>query len=122
MQRAALHQSQLSKERKELKQAQVNNLIDAIPKDLSKPWEDPMPDEGERHFAQELRSINIGGSFELPEWKQKTQVKGLSYGQISNKSMKEQREGLPIYRLKSELCQAIAQNQVLIVIGETGNQ
>jgi ATP-dependent RNA helicase DHX8/PRP22 len=57
MQRAALHQSQLSKERRELKQAQTNNFTDSIPK----PWEDPMPDRGERHFAQELRSINIGG-------------------------------------------------------------
>lgn len=121
LQRAAVHQSQLSKERRELKQAQVNNLIDAIPKDLSKPWEDPMPDDGERHFAQELRSINIGGSFELPEWKQKTQVKGLAYGHISNKPMKDQRESLPIYRLKAELCSAIAENQVLIVIGETGS-
>ena len=118
LQRAALHQSQLSKERKELKQSQVNNLIDNIPKDLSKPWEDPMPEDGERHFAQELRSINIGSSFELPEWKQKTQVQGLSYGQISNKSIIDQRVSLPIYRLKSELCSAISQNQVLIVIGK----
>ena len=54
MQRAALHQNQLSKERRELKQAQANNLIDSIPKDLSKPWEDPMPEQGERHFAQEF--------------------------------------------------------------------
>ena len=121
MQRAALHQNQLSKERRELKQAQANNLIDSIPKDLSKPWEDPMPEQGERHFAQELRSINVGGSFELPEWKQKTQGKGLAYGQLSSKPLKEQRESLPIYRLKSELCQAIAQNQVLVVIGETGS-
>lgn len=121
LQRAALHQSTLSKERRELKQAQTNNLIDAIPKDLSKPWEDPMPQQGERHFAQELRSINIGGSFELPEWKQKTQAKGLSYGQINTKPIKEQRESLPIYRLKSELLTAIAQNQVLVVIGETGS-
>jgi ATP-dependent RNA helicase DHX8/PRP22 len=122
LQRAALHQSQLSKERKELKQAQANNLIDAIPKDLSKPWEDPMADTDDRHFAQEIRTINTGASaLDLPEWKQKTQVKGLSYGQISNKTMKEQRESLPICRLKSELCQAIAQNQVLIVIGETGS-
>lgn len=121
LQRAALHQSQLAKERKELKQAQVNNLIDAIPKDLSKPWEDPMPEDGERHFAQELRSINIGGSFEMPEWKQKTQGKSLSYGQISNKSIRDQRESLPIFRLRSQLCSAIAQNQVLIVIGETGS-
>ena len=121
LQRAALHQSQLSKERRELKQAQTNNLIDSIPKDLSKPWEDPMPEQGERHFAQELKSINVGGSFELPEWKQKSQGKGLSYGQITSKTIKEQRESLPIYRLKSQLCTAIAQNQVLVVIGETGS-
>ena len=121
LQRAALHQSQLSKDRRELKQAQTNNLIDAIPKDLSKPWEDPMPESGDRHFAQELRSINMGGSFELPEWKAKTQGKGISYGQISTRSIKEQRESLPIYRLRTELCAAIAQNQVLVVIGETGS-
>lgn len=121
LQRAALHQGQLGKDRKDMKQAQANNLIDSIPKDLSKPWEDPMPAAGERHFAQELRSINIGSSLELPEWKQKTQGKGLSYGQMSDKTLKDQRESLPIYRLKSELCQAIAQNQVLVVIGETGS-
>jgi ATP-dependent RNA helicase DHX8/PRP22 len=121
LQRAALQQGQATKERKELKQSQANSLIDAIPKDLSKPWEDPLPQAGERHFAQELRSINIGGSFELPEWKQKTKQKGISYGIISDKSIKDQRESLPIYRLKSELCQAIAQNQVLVVIGETGS-
>ena len=121
MQRAALHQNQLSKERRDLKQAQANNLIDSIPKDLSKPWEDPMPEQGERHFAQELRSINVGGSYELPEWKAKTQGKGLAFGQISSKPLREQRESLPIFRLKSELCRAIAENQVLVVIGETGS-
>ena len=121
LQRAALHQSQLAKERRELKQSQTNNLIDSIPKDLSKPWEDPMPEKGERHFAQELRSINVGGAFELPEWKAKTQGKTLAYGQMSSKPLKEQRESLPIYRLKSQLCTAIAQNQVLVVIGETGS-
>ena len=121
MQRAALHQNQLSKERRELKQAQANNLIDSIPKDLSKPWEDPMPEQGERHFAQELRSINVGGSYELPEWKAKTQGKGLAFGQISSKPLREQRESLPIFRLKAELCRAIAENQVLVVIGETGS-
>lgn len=121
LQRAALQQGQAMKERKEIKQAQTNVLIDAIPKDLSKPWEDPMPQVGERHFAQELKSINLGGSFEMPEWKQKSQGKGISYGQISNKTIKDQREGLPICRLKSELCQAISQNQVLVVIGETGS-
>lgn len=121
LQRAALNQNQLAKERKELKQAQNNSLIDAIPKDLNKSWADPMADASDRRFAQDLRSINMLGSSELPEWKQKTQTKGISYGQISNKSLKEQREGLPIYRLKNELMSAMANNQVLVVIGETGS-
>ena len=121
LQRAALHQSQLSKERRELKQAQTNNLIDAIPKDLSKPWEDPMPEQGERHFAQELRSINVGGSFEMPEWKAKTEGKGLSYGIISVKPLQDQRQSLPIFQLRDELCSAIRDNQVLVVVGETGS-
>jgi len=56
-----------------------------------------------------------------PEWKQKIESKTLSYGIISNKSIKEQREGLPIFHLKTELLSAISQNQVLVVIGETGS-
>lgn len=57
----------------------------------------------------------------MPEWKVQTQGKGLAYGQISTKTIKEQRESLPVYRLKAELCEAIAKNQVLVVIGETGS-
>ena len=35
--------------------------------------------------------------------------------------MQEQREGLPVYRLKQELMHAISSNQVLVVVGETGS-
>ena len=56
-----------------------------------------------------------------PEWKQKAESKTLSYGIISNKSIKEQKESLPIYRLKTELLRAMQENQVLVVIGETGS-
>lgn len=122
LQRAALQQSTLAKERRELRQAQANQLIDSIPKDLNRPWEDPLPDAGERHFAQELRSINVMSQMEgAPEWKQKAENKTLSYGIISNKSLKEQRESLPIFRLKKELVSAIIDNQILVVIGETGS-
>jgi ATP-dependent RNA helicase DHX8/PRP22 len=38
MQRAAMQQSTLAKERRELRQAQTNSLIDSIPKDLNRPW------------------------------------------------------------------------------------
>lgn len=36
-------------------------------------------------------------------------------------SLKEQKESLPIYRLKDDLMKAIDENQVLVVIGETGS-
>lgn len=122
LQRAALQQGTLAKERRELRQAQANQLIDSIPKDLNRPWEDPLPEAGERHFAQELRSINVMSQVDgAPEWKQKAENKTLSYGIISNKSLKDQRESLPIYRLKKELMAAISSNQVLVVIGETGS-
>lgn len=119
--RSAMQQVTLAKERRELRQAQANSLIDSIPKDLNRPWEDPLPEAGERHFAQELRSINMSSFDGAPEWKQKAQSKTLSYGIISNKSIKEQRESLPVYRLKPELMQAFKDNQVLVVIGETGS-
>lgn len=121
LQRAAMQQGTLAKERRELRQAQANQLIDSIPKDLNRPWEDPLPEAGERHFAMELRSINMSSFDGAPEWKQKAESKTLSYGIISNKSIKEQRESLPIYKLKRELVEAISTNQVLVVIGETGS-
>jgi len=124
LQRAALQQGTMAKERRELRQAQTNQLIDSIPKDLNRPWEDPLPEAGERHFAQELRSINLMSQHQeggAPEWKQKAESKTLSYGIISNKSIHEQRQSLPIYRLKKELMQAMISNQVLVVIGETGS-
>jgi ATP-dependent RNA helicase DHX8/PRP22 len=121
LQRAAMQQVSMAKERREMKQAQANQLIDSIPKDLNRPWEDPVPEAGERHFAQELRSINMSAFDGAPEWKKKAENKTLSYGIISAKSIKEQREGLPITRLKKELIEAINNNQILVVVGETGS-
>lgn len=62
MGRAAMTQSALAKERRELREQQKNQLLDSIPKDLNRPWEDPMPEPGERHIAQELRGT-VSSSF-----------------------------------------------------------
>ncbi len=121
MQRAALQQVNMAKERREIRQAQANQLIDNMPKDLNRPWEDPMPESGERLFTQELRGISMAGQFELPEWRTKSQGKGLSYGQTSTKSILEQRASLPIAKLRSQLVDALGQHRVLVVIGETGS-
>nr|POE78845.1 putative pre-mrna-splicing factor atp-dependent rna helicase deah5 [Quercus suber] len=45
----------------------------------------------------------------------------LSFGQRSKLSIEEQRQSLPMYKLKKELIQAVHENQVLVVIGETGS-
>lgn len=120
LQRAAMTQSALSKERRELREQQKNQLLDSIPKDLNRPWEDPMPEPGERHIAQELRGIAQPG-YEMPEWKKTSLGKSTRYGQTSSKTIKEQREGLPIYKLKPSLLEAVHDNQLLVVIGETGS-
>lgn len=44
LQRAAMTQTALAKERRELREQQQRSMIEAIPKDLNRPWEDPMPE------------------------------------------------------------------------------
>ncbi|ELR22169.1 ATPdependent RNA helicase DHX8, putative [Acanthamoeba castellanii str. Neff] len=121
LQRAAMTQSALSKERRELRDEQRKQMLDSIPKDLNRPWEDPMPEPGERHIAQELRGIGAP-TYELPEWK-KNYLGGSNarYGQATKTSIIEQRESLPIFKLREELLKAMHDNQLLVVIGETGS-
>jgi len=61
MQRAAMTASALAKERRELQQHQQRTVLEAIPKDLSRPWEDPLADSSERALAQELSRPNGHG-------------------------------------------------------------
>ncbi|XP_016450532.2 putative pre-mRNA-splicing factor ATP-dependent RNA helicase DEAH5 [Nicotiana tabacum] len=118
--RAAALQSALIKERREVREQQQRTMLDSIPKDLNRPWEDPMPETGERHLAQELRGVGLS-AYDMPEWKKDAYGKALTFGQRSKLSLQEQRKSLPIYKLKNELVQAVHDNQVLVVIGETGS-
>ncbi|CAI7764152.1 unnamed protein product [Closterium sp. NIES-53] len=120
LQRAAMTQSALAKERRELREQQQRSMLDSIPKDLNRPWEDPMPESGERHLAQELRGVGLA-AYDMPDWKKDAFGKAPTFGQRSKLSMQEQRQSLPIYKLKNELIQAVNENQVLVVIGETGS-
>uniref|UniRef100_A0A7S0R6B2 RNA helicase n=2 Tax=Pyramimonas obovata TaxID=1411642 RepID=A0A7S0R6B2_9CHLO len=120
LQRAAMTQSALAKERRELKDQQQRTLQEAVPKDLSRPWEDPMPESGERHLAAELRGTGMG-QYEMPEWKKDAFGKAPTFGQRSSLTITQQRESLPIFKLRDELIAAVNDNQVLVVIGETGS-
>ncbi|CAO3629658.1 unnamed protein product [Cunninghamella blakesleeana] len=118
--RSALAGAALAKERRELRQQQQNEEMDAVPKDVNMPWLDPMPEPGERQFAQDLRGIAAKPG-QIAEWKQKTFNSATSFGKITNLSIQEQRESLPIYKLRNSLIQAIHENQMLIVVGDTGS-
>lgn len=43
------------------------------------------------------------------------------YGIRDSRTIKDQRESLPIFKLKADLVQAVTGNKVLVVIGETGS-
>ena len=115
---AAMMQGALAKERREIKIAAQQALIKGAENDddgeIARP-DDPFA------FKQEAAATANKG-YQLTEWKKSllTGSKG-SYGKKTTLSIIEQREGLPIYRLKDELIKAVHDNQILVVIGETGS-
>jgi len=118
---AAMMQSALAKERREMKQQQREAEMDSIPVGLNKHWIDPMPDMEGRNLASNLRGIGVDQTT-VPEWKQHiTGGVKVTYGKKTSMSIIEQRQSLPIFKLKEELLKAVHDNQVLIVIGETGS-
>ncbi|KAL0984209.1 hypothetical protein UPYG_G00138520 [Umbra pygmaea] len=118
---AAMMQSALAKERREVKQAQRMAEMDCIPLGLNKHWVDPLPDLDGRQIAANMRGIGMMPE-NMPAWK-KYAFGGnqASYGKKTELSILEQRETLPIYKLKEQLIQAVHDNQILIVVGETGS-
>uniref|UniRef100_A0A8C1N203 RNA helicase n=1 Tax=Cyprinus carpio TaxID=7962 RepID=A0A8C1N203_CYPCA len=97
-----------------VKQAQREAEMDSIPMGLNKHWVDHS--DG-RQIAANMRGIGM-----IPEWKKHAfGANKSSYGKKTQLSILEQRESLPIYKLKEQLIQAVHDNQILIVIGETGS-
>lgn len=109
-------QSALSKERRELRQAQREAEMDNVPRDIGKTWIDPVPGGGTggRHLAAEFQTL--AAPPEMPAWK-KASFGGnkASYGKKTQLSLLEQRQGLPIYKLRDNLVQAVKDNQVKLV-------
>ena len=117
---AAMVQSALQKERREMKQQQQREQENAVPLNLSKSWNDPIAAQDARQLAASMTGQGL--STEMPEWKKNIMGGSkASFGKKEKKSILEQRQSLPIFKLKDELLMAAADNQVLIVIGETGS-
>ncbi|PTB64849.1 P-loop containing nucleoside triphosphate hydrolase protein [Trichoderma citrinoviride] len=123
MNRAAMAGTTLSKERKELKQKEAEEAAKGESKEnLSAQWNDPMADPDKRKFASDLKNARMNAKTEEePEWKRAVIPKGQSLGKRTNLSIKEQRESLPVFAFRSQLIEAVRENQILIVVGETGS-
>lgn len=121
LQQAAMMQGALAKERREIKiaqqEAQMNAEAEAneVDGDIIRS-DDPFA------YKPDSSTTSQNRSYQLAEWKKSllTGSKG-SYGKKTNLSIKEQRESLPIFKLKEELIKAVNDNQILVVIGETGS-
>ncbi|KAH0567480.1 ATP-dependent RNA helicase DHX8-like [Cotesia glomerata] len=118
---AAMTQSALAKERREQKMLQREQEMDQAPTGFNKTWIDPLPDTENRNLASNMRGIGLQ-SQDLPEWKKHViGGKKSSFGKKTNLTLLEQRQHLPIFKLRDELLKAVTDNQILIVIGETGS-
>lgn len=116
--RAAIQQGEAAKNRRELREQQQRSLLENIPKELINKFDDPQ--NNQRILASQIRDI-ANQTYDQMEWKKEPIVKKFHSTSRSLMSIKEQRETLPIYRLKDELIKAVDDNRVLIVIGETGS-
>lgn len=124
MNRAAMAGTSLAKERRDLRQqeAQDKAAEQASQVDLNAQWQDPMVDPHQRKFASDLRNPQASKiSDELPEWKRVTQSKDQSFGKRTSMSIKQQRESLPVYKFRKQLLDAVKENQLMIVVGDTGS-
>lgn len=122
MQRAAMTQSALAKERREMRDKERQAKENELPTDLNRAWEDPMSSVKDRRVAAELRGL-ASTTVEVPEWKKEALGAAPRFG-LNKKSdvpLADQRKSLPIYKLREELLEAFANHQILIVVGETGS-
>ncbi|TGO50114.1 hypothetical protein BOTNAR_0405g00040 [Botryotinia narcissicola] len=94
--RAAMAGTSLAKDRRELKQqeAQDKATEDGAKVDLSAQWNDPMANSDQRQFASDLRTA---------------------------KQQAPSSEVVPAWKFRSELIKAVHENQLLIVVGDTGS-
>lgn len=120
--RAAMAGANLAKERKEMRQQEAEAQKER-PKVDQAQWQDPLANPEDRRFASDLKRAQTSQSAPdaVPEWKRAIAPKDQTFGRRTNMSIKEQRESLPVYAFREQLIQAVKENQILIVVGETGS-
>ncbi|ORY78149.1 P-loop containing nucleoside triphosphate hydrolase protein [Protomyces lactucae-debilis] len=113
MNRAAMSGGQLAKDRREAKEKALREAAkeEAAMRD-PKAKHDPMA-QG-RTESGPLRSKN-------DEWRQAVMPRNAPLGRTTTMSIQQQRESLPVFQLRAPFLKAMDENQMLIVVGETGS-
>lgn len=120
--RAAMAGTNLTKERKELRQQEAEVKESEAKIDLQSQWQDPMADPDKRQFASDLRQSSMRQKTDVaPEWRKAVAPMDAPKGKRTNMTIKQQRESLPVFNFRSQLIQAVKENQIMIVVGETGS-
>jgi ATP-dependent RNA helicase DHX8/PRP22 len=122
--RAAMAGANLARERKEMRQQEAESQEEKTKVDLSSQWQDPMANPEARQFASDLKKRAMASQAApgaVPEWKKAIAKEAQSLGRRTNMTIKEQRESLPVFTFREQLIQAVRENQILIVVGETGS-
>ena len=97
MNRAAMTGATLAKERRELKQQKATDNK-----------------KGDKEVEEESSNTTFSGDF-------RKRTQDVSYGKRTSLSINEQRQSLPIFKLRETIIKAIDENQVMIIVGDTGS-
>lgn len=114
--RAAISGATLARERRE---ARIQEAKEKLAKERGENKEkartqhDPMAVAKSNGTAYDVK--------EVPEWKRAISATNTSLGPPVKGSIAEQRRNLPVYQLREQIIQAVKDNQVLIVVGDTGS-
>ncbi|KAA8913431.1 hypothetical protein TRICI_003191 [Trichomonascus ciferrii] len=110
MNRAAMNGASLAKDRREERQKEKKEK-EAEERAKLQERSDPM-----------AKGVGpIAPPDEMPAWKKAAVGRNQSYGKRTSMTIEEQQRSLPVYSLKQQLLQAINDNQILVVVGETGS-
>lgn len=57
----------------------------------------------------------------VTDWERSRLREGLTFGKRVSQPISDQRKSLPVYKMRSQLVQAVRDNQFLVIVGETGS-
>ncbi|CAI4405289.1 BGN_3a_G0014470.mRNA.1.CDS.1 [Saccharomyces cerevisiae] len=115
MNRSAINGSNAIRDHREEKLRKKREIEQQIRKQQS--FDDPTKNKKDsRNEIQMLKNQLI-----VTEWEKNRMNESISYGKRTSLPISAQRQTLPVYAMRSELIQAVRDNQFLVIVGETGS-